>query len=93
MYSNCYQGNRDDDGQETIHISRKGIETKQFCCKENVYWRRFKPVSSYDLSPGSGMPFHWFLFPETDKEQRIYEKQHVGILLLNIPWQFSLIYL
>ena len=22
----------------------------------------------------------------TDKEQRIYEKQHVGILLLNIPW-------
>lgn len=27
-----------------------------------------------------------------DKEQRIYEKQHVGILLLNIPWQFPLIY-
>ena len=42
-------------------------------------------VSSYDLSPGSGMPFHSFLLPETDKEQRIYEKQQVGILLLNIP--------
>ena len=26
-----------------------------------------------------------FLLPETDKEQRIYEKQHVVILLLNIP--------
>ena len=25
----------------------------------------------------------------TDKEQRIYEKQHVGILLLNIPWWFA----
>ena len=24
-------------GQETIHISRKGNETKQFCPKENVY--------------------------------------------------------
>ena len=24
---------------------------------------------------------------EADKEQRIYEKQHVGILLLNIPWK------
>ena len=24
---------------------------------------------------------------------RIYEKQHVGILLINIPWQFPLIYL
>ena len=45
-------------------------------------------VSSYDLSPGSGVPFHSFLSPEPDKEQRIYEKQHVGILLLNIPWQF-----
>ena len=29
--------------------------------------------------------FTQFLLPETDKEQRIYEKQHVGILLLNIP--------
>ena len=45
-------------------------------------------VSSYDLSPGSGVPFHLFLSPESDKEQRIYEKQHIGILLLNIPWQF-----
>ena len=42
-------------------------------------------VSSSDLSPGRGMPFHSFLLPETDKEERIYEKQHVGILLLNIP--------
>ena len=24
-------------GQDTIHISRKGNETKQFCSKENVY--------------------------------------------------------
>ena len=24
----------------------------------------------------------------TEKEQRIYEKEHIGILLLNIPWQF-----
>ena len=24
-------------GQKTIHISRKGMETKQFCHKENVY--------------------------------------------------------
>ena len=71
--------------QETIHISRKRIETKQFGCKENVYWRRFKPVSSYVLSPGSGVPFHLFLATETDKEQGIYEKQHIGILL-NIPW-------
>ena len=47
-------------------------ETKQLCGKENVYWRRFKPVSSYDLSPGSVVPFHSFLLPETDKEQRIY---------------------
>ena len=29
----------------------------------------------------------------TDKEQRTYEKQHVGILLLNTPRQFPLIYL
>ena len=29
--------------------------------------------------PGSSVPFHF------DKEQRTYEKQHVGILLLNIP--------
>lgn len=29
--------------------------------------------------------FHLFLLPGTDKEQRIYEKQHMGILLLNIP--------
>ena len=42
-------------------------------------------VSSYDLRPGSSVPFHWFLATETDKEQRIYEKQHIGILLLNIP--------
>ena len=42
-------------------------------------------ASSYDLSPGSGMMFHLFLLPETDKEQKIYEKQQVGILLLNIP--------
>ena len=46
----------------------------------------FKPVSSYDLSPGSGLPFHWFLATETDKEQRIYEKSQVGIFLLTIPW-------
>ena len=69
--------------------SRKRIETKQFCGKENVYWRIFKPVSSYDLSPGSGM-LHWFLITETNREQRIYEKQHVGILLLNIPWHLTL---
>ena len=37
------------------------------------------------LSSGSGMPFHLFLLPETDKEQRIYKKQHVGVLLLNTP--------
>ena len=37
------------------------------------------------------MPFHLFLTTETDKEQRIYEEQHIGILL-NIPWQFPLIY-
>ena len=42
-------------------------------------------VSSYDLSPGSSVLFHLFLLPETDNEQRIYEKQHIGILLLNIP--------
>ena len=32
--------------------------------------------------------------PGTDKEQRTYErqKQHTGILLLNVPWQFPLIY-
>ena len=46
-------------------------------------------ASSYDLSPGSGMMFHLFLLPETDTEQKIYEKQQVGILLLNIPWQGS----
>jgi len=68
-------------------ISQERIKTKQFCRKENVYWRRFIHVPSYDLSPGSGVPFHSFLLPETDKEQRIYEKQHVWILLLNIPWQ------
>ena len=34
------------------------------------------------------MLFHSFLLPGTDKEQRIYEKQHVGILLLNVPCQF-----
>ena len=44
-------------------------------------------VPSYDLSPGSSVPFHLFLLPETNKEQRIYEKQHLGILLLKIPWQ------
>ena len=42
-------------------------------------------VSSYDVSPRSSLLFHLFLLPETDREQRIYEKQHVGILLLNIP--------
>ena len=39
----------------------------------------------YDLSAGSGVLFHSFLLPGTDKEQRIYEKQHAGILLLNVP--------
>ena len=34
---------------------------------------------------GVACQFHWFLITETDKEQRIYEKQQVGILLLNIP--------
>ena len=42
-------------------------------------------VSSYDLSPGISVPFHSFLLPEINKEQRIYEKQHLGILLLKIP--------
>ena len=30
-----------------------------------------------------------YLLPETDKEQRIYEKEHIGMLLLNIPWQWG----
>ena len=88
MYSNRYQGNKGlmSQGQETIHISIKRIETK-FCHKENVYWRRLKSVSSYDFSPESCVQLYSFLAAETNKEQRVYEKQHVGILLLNIPWQ------
>ena len=68
-------------------ISQERIKTKQFCHKENVYWRRLKPVLSYDFSPESCVQLYSFLAAETNKEQRVYEKQHVGILLLNIPWQ------
>ena len=87
MYSNRYQGNK---GLTMVIWSgdnpylKKEDPDKQFCHKENVYSSRSAHVSSYDLSPGSSMPFHSFLLPGTDKEQRIYEKQHVGILLLNI---------
>ena len=31
------KGTKGNVSQETIHISRKGNETKQFCPKENVY--------------------------------------------------------
>ena len=31
-------------------------------------------VSSYDLTPGISMPFHSFLLPGTDKEEKTYEK-------------------
>ena len=85
--SSRYQGNKRRQwaqGQETIHVSRKRIETGQFCRKENVSQRRFKPVSSYDLSPESCVQFY-SLLAEADKQLRIYEKQHVGILLVNIP--------
>ena len=71
-------------------MSRKRIEPKQFCHKENVYWKIHACVSSYDLSPGSDMQFHSFLLPGTDKEQKIHEKQHARILLLNVPWQVFL---
>ena len=82
MYSNHYQWNKGwwwSQGQETIHISRKGIKTKQFCRKENVYQRRFKPVSHNDPSSREqcAVPLK--------KKQRTCEKQHVGILLLTFP--------
>ena len=50
-----------------------------------VIRRMFTEGDSSLSHPGRGLPFHWFLTTETDKEQRIYEKQHLGILLLNIP--------
>ena len=50
-----------------------------------VVRRMFTEGDSSLSHPGRGLPFHWFLTTETDKEQRIYEKQHIGILLLNIP--------
>ena len=66
-------------------LRRQSIPQERGSRLSSFVVRRFIHVSSYDLSPGSGVPFHPFLLPETDEEQRIYEKQHIGILLLNIP--------
>ena len=40
------------------------------------------PSLSHTLTPALGAACC-----STDKDQRIYEKQHVGIVLLNIAWQ------
>ena len=88
MYSNRYQGNK---GLIIVTRSgdnpylKRGSRLSSFIVRRMFTKGDFKPVSSYDLSPGSGVPFHRFLTTETDKEQRIYEEQHSGILLLNIP--------
>ena len=80
MYSNCHHGNKG-----LIMVTRsgplimvtsqeRGSRLSSFAIK-----RRFKPVSHNDLSSWEqrAVPLK--------KKQRTCEKQHVGILLLNIP--------
>ena len=86
MYSNCYQGNKGwwwSQGQETIHISRKGNETKQFCHKR--MFTKGDSSLSYTMTPSSWEQHAVLL----KNKQRTCEKQHIGILLLNIPWHQS----
>ena len=72
MYSNRYQGNK---GLIIVTRSgdnpylKRGSRLSSFIVRRMFTKGDFKPVSSYDLSPGSGLPFHWFLATETDKNR------------------------
>ena len=70
-------------------VSGKRVVTKQFCHKENVYWRKsthaFHPMTS-----GLGAACHSTRsrYQELRRNRGFMRdrKQHTGILLLNIPW-------
>ena len=58
---------------------------------EKSHWRELlKGIQADTISHDLSWELHAALLVlriKTDREQRIYEKQHAGILLLNIPWQ------
>ena len=72
-------------------VRRQSISQKRGSRLSSFVLRRMFTEADSSLSHpmtsvlGVACQFHWFLATETDKKQRIYEKQQVGILLLNIP--------
>ena len=63
------------------YLKKKGARLSSFVVKRMFTQGDPSPVSHNDLSPESCLQFYWLL-AEADKEQRIYEKPQVGILLL-----------
>ena len=64
--------------------------TKQFCCKENVYWRKSTRVFYLMTSVlGAVCCSTRFHYQELIRNRGFMRdrKQHTGILLLNVPWQ------
>ena len=89
MYSNHYQGNK---GLAMVirsgynpYLKTEDRDQAVLSLEEYLLKEIHACVSSYDLRPGSSVPFHLFLLPGTDKEWRVYEKQYAGILLLDVP--------
>ena len=76
------KGTRDDDGHKfrRQYVSQeRGSRLSSFVIKR-MFTKGDSSLSHIMTSvPGSSVLFHF------DKEQRTYEKQHVGILLLNTP--------
>ena len=64
--------------------------TEQFCFKENVYWRKSTHVF-YLITSVLGAASHYTRsnYQELIKNRGFMRdrKQHIGILLLNLPWQ------
>ena len=64
--------------------------TEQFCCKENVYWRKSMRVFYLMTSDlGAVCPSTRSRYQELIRNGGLMRdrKQHTGILLLNVPWQ------
>ena len=80
------------------HSMDRLIHTKSLTLKrvtERSYWKESKQIPRYCFSWSQSWELHadqLVLGIGSDKEQRIYEKQHVGILLLNIPWYIILVF-
>ena len=75
------QGNNDGHNVKRQSISQeRGSRQSSFVIKR--LFTEGDPSLSHTLTPALGAACY-----STEKEQRIYEKQHEGILLLNIPWQ------